>query len=83
MRDAHDRASFERTTIMIAHRLSTVKNADSIAVVSRGMIVESGTHEELLARGEYYADPLRAFLEVVRLITILIFFVGCCTVCLP
>ncbi len=59
MQGALDRASSEGTTIMIAHRLSTVKNEDSIAVVSQGMIVESGTHEELLARGEYYADLIR------------------------
>jgi ATP-binding cassette subfamily B (MDR/TAP) protein 1 len=44
-----------RTTIMIAHRLSTVRNADMIAVVDKGSIVEEGTHEELiLKRGNYY-----------------------------
>jgi ABC-type multidrug transport system fused ATPase/permease subunit len=38
-----------RTVLIIAHRLSTVKNADKICVVSNGMIIESGTHKELIA----------------------------------
>ncbi len=45
-----------RTTIMIAHRLSTVKNADLIFCMKQGKIVESGSHEELLARNGYYKD---------------------------
>lgn len=48
-----------RTTILIAHRLSTVRNADMIHVLDRGRIVESGRHDELLARNGLYADLWR------------------------
>jgi ATP-binding cassette, subfamily B, multidrug efflux pump len=45
-----------RTTILIAHRVSTARNADRIAVIIDGRIAELGTHDELLERGGYYAE---------------------------
>lgn len=45
-----------RTTLVVAHRLSTIKNADEIAVIADGKIVEQGSHEELMAKGGMYSD---------------------------
>ena len=57
---AFDKLSEGRTTIVIAHRLSTVRGADRIAVIDNGCIIELGTHEELLARGGAYAALVAA-----------------------
>ncbi|KAK9313930.1 P-loop containing nucleoside triphosphate hydrolase protein [Lipomyces starkeyi] len=55
VQDALDRAAKNRTTIVIAHRLSTIKDADLIVVMKKGIIMEMGTHNELLQKqGEYY-----------------------------
>ena len=44
------------TSFVIAHRLSTIKNADTILVMKDGDIIEQGNHEELLAKGGFYAN---------------------------
>ena len=54
VQEALDRLMKDRTTLVIAHRLSTIKNADMICVMHEGRIVESGTHDELLALNRYY-----------------------------
>lgn len=53
---AMDELMQNRTSFVIAHRLSTIKNADLILVLKDGDIIESGNHEELLAKGGFYAD---------------------------
>ncbi|MGB3296262.1 MAG: ABC transporter ATP-binding protein [Phormidesmis sp.] len=53
---AIDELSKDRTTLVIAHRLSTVQNADQIAVMDSGRVVETGTHTELLNKGGYYSQ---------------------------
>jgi ATP-binding cassette subfamily B protein len=56
IQDALDRIARERTSLVIAHRLSTVVHADNIIVLDHGEIVEQGTHPELLAKGGLYAS---------------------------
>lgn len=56
---AIDKLKQNRTTLIIAHRLSTIKNVDCIYVLDKGVIVEKGTHEELLANGKIYTRMYR------------------------
>ena len=55
--------SGQRTTLIVAHRLTTVERADSIAVLEGGVVVELGTHAELLTRGGRYARLVRRQLQ--------------------
>jgi ATP-binding cassette subfamily B (MDR/TAP) protein 1 len=57
VQQALDRVSKDRTTIVIAHKLSTIRGADNIAVMANGAVVEQGTHEKLLALDRAYGKP--------------------------
>jgi ATP-binding cassette subfamily B (MDR/TAP) protein 1 len=57
---ALDNVSANRTTVTIAHKLSTIQKADNIAVMSQGALVEQGTHNELLSRGGAYAKLVKS-----------------------
>ncbi|XVF52006.1 hypothetical protein PTKIN_Ptkin04bG0230700 [Pterospermum kingtungense] len=61
VQEALDRVMVGRTTVMVAHRLSTIRNADVIAVVQNGKIVETGSHDELIS------DPNSAYSSLVQL----------------
>ncbi|KAF9663831.1 hypothetical protein SADUNF_Sadunf17G0092800 [Salix dunnii] len=63
VQDAMDSLMQGRTVLVIAHRLSTVKSADTVAVISDGQIAESGTHEELLCRDGIYTALVRRQLQ--------------------
>ena len=56
VRQALEALMTDRTTLVIAHRLSTVRGADKIVALDQGQVIESGTHDELLARGGLYAQ---------------------------
>lgn len=60
VQDALDRIAENRTTLVIAHKLSTVKNADNIAVISDGVVAEQGTHDKLLEHNGLYAKLVAA-----------------------
>jgi ATP-binding cassette subfamily C protein CydCD len=66
VRAALDALMRERTTIVIAHRLSTVRNADFLVVLDRGHVIETGSHAELVGRNGLYARLIRRQLGGVR-----------------
>ena len=66
VRTALDALMRDRTTIVIAHRLSTVRNADLLAVLDHGRLVETGSHAELVARNGLYARLIRHQIEGAR-----------------
>ncbi|MDJ0626875.1 MAG: ABC transporter ATP-binding protein [Rhodobacter sp.] len=59
VQDALDRLAKGRTTLVIAHRLATIRQADKIVVMDQGRVVDEGTHDALIARGGLYADLYR------------------------
>ncbi|GHF96800.1 ABC transporter ATP-binding protein [Streptomyces thermodiastaticus] len=63
---ATDRVAGRRTTLVVAHRLTTAARADRVIVMDHGRVAEDGTHEELLARGGRYAELWRTFLGASR-----------------
>ncbi|KAJ1390208.1 P-loop containing nucleoside triphosphate hydrolase [Sesbania bispinosa] len=63
MQDAMDSIMKGRTVLVIVHRLSTVKTANTVAVVSDGQVVESGTHDELISKNGVYTALVRRQLQ--------------------
>ncbi|MED6132703.1 ABC transporter B member 25 [Stylosanthes scabra] len=66
VQDAMDSLMKGRTVLVIAHRLSTVKTADTVAVISDGQVVESGTHDELLSKNGVYTALVRRQLQTAK-----------------
>lgn len=64
LQEAMNRVMSNRTSFVIAHRLSTVRNADLILVIDNGDIVEQGTHEELLAKKGVYEKLYHSGMEI-------------------
>ena len=60
MQQALDRLAAGRTTLVVAHRLSTIRNADKIAVLRGGRVTEQGDHDSLLRQGGEYAAMVEA-----------------------
>lgn len=56
IQQAFEKLMENKTSFIVAHRLSTIKNADLILVMNKGNVIEKGTHEELLAKGGFYSD---------------------------
>lgn len=56
VQEALDRLGKERTVLVIAHRLGTIRNADNIIVLKDGQVAEQGTHDDLVAQNGVYAD---------------------------
>ena len=55
VQEALDRLMVGRTTVVVAHHLSTIRNVDTIAVIQQGQVAETGTHEELISKAGAYA----------------------------
>ncbi|XP_010552950.1 PREDICTED: ABC transporter B family member 19-like [Tarenaya hassleriana] len=64
VQEALDRLMVGRTTVVVAHRLCTIRNVDSISVIQQGQVVETGSHEKLIAKAGAYASLIR-FQEMV------------------
>jgi ATP-binding cassette subfamily B protein len=64
IKKAMDNLMKNRTAFIIAHRLSTIRDADLILVMNHGDIIEQGSHQELLAKGGFYANLYNSQFEV-------------------